>query len=108
MFGDFLNIHEMFCKHGTADPLLDTLRLVDILSNGRLRDIDMSLLGSDKIDLDHVAQRRKGGRPLEYIIGIAPFKGLMFSCSEDTLIPRKETELLVDVALALHQEKAET
>jgi len=105
MFRDLLNIHEMFCKHGTADPLLDTFRLIDILSNGRLGNIDMALLENEKVDLDHVAQRRKGGQPLEYIIGMTPFKGLMFSCSEDTLIPRKETELLVDVALNFIKEK---
>ena len=39
------------------------------------------------------------GKPLPYIIGKWEFYGLEFSITPDTLIPRPETELIVDLAL---------
>ncbi len=43
--------------------------------------------------------RRLGREPLAYILGRREFYGLELEVSEDTLIPRQETELLVEVAL---------
>lgn len=39
------------------------------------------------------------GRPLPYVLGRGDFYGLAFNCDERALIPRPETELLVDFAL---------
>jgi len=107
MFEDFLQAHNVFQKHGTANPLLDTVRLFDILSNGALRKIDLSLLKQENMDLHHLAEKRKEGMPIEYGIGMATFMGLIFYCSPDTLIPREETELLVEVALDFIKKKLE-
>lgn len=38
-------------------------------------------------------------KPLEYKNGEATFMGLTFYCSQDTLIPREETELLTNITL---------
>jgi release factor glutamine methyltransferase len=45
------------------------------------------------------AQRRLDGEPLQYIIGHWPFRSLDLDVDERVLIPRPETEALVDVAL---------
>ena len=105
MFEDFLQAHNVFQNHGTENPFLDTVRLFDLLSNGALRKIDLSLLRQEKMDLLHLAQKRKEGMPMEYVIGMATFMGLMFFCFPDTLIPREETELLVKVALDFINER---
>lgn len=44
---------------------------------------------------------RKQGRPVAYLIGYRDFWNLRLSVSEKTLIPRPETELLVEIALGL-------
>lgn len=46
------------------------------------------------------AHRRANGEPLAYILGKREFYGLDFFVTPATLIPRPETELLIDLALA--------
>jgi len=45
-------------------------------------------------------ERRRRGEPVAYILGFRGFWSLEFSVTTDTLIPRPETELLVEIALA--------
>lgn len=46
-----------------------------------------------------LVQRRGRGEPLAYLIGGAGFRGRLFEVTPAVLIPRPETELLVDLAL---------
>ncbi|MBN1178979.1 MAG: peptide chain release factor N(5)-glutamine methyltransferase [Anaerolineae bacterium] len=48
----------------------------------------------------HLIDRRRENYPLPYLVGRAPFYGLDIAVTPDVLIPRPETELLVDLALA--------
>jgi release factor glutamine methyltransferase len=55
---------------------------------------------------DTLLHRRVNGEPLAYILGEREFFGQMFKVTPATLIPRPETELLVELALQrmpLHQ-----
>lgn len=45
-------------------------------------------------------ERRIAGEPIAYLIGHREFYGRDFACSPAALIPRPETELLIDLALA--------
>ena len=47
-----------------------------------------------------LVQRRLQGQPLEYLTGRCEFLGLVFHVSPDVLVPRPETEMLVEVAIA--------
>ncbi|MBT8047005.1 MAG: peptide chain release factor N(5)-glutamine methyltransferase [Xanthomonadales bacterium] len=51
-------------------------------------------------------QRRKDGEPLAYLTGRREFWSLALKVTPDVLIPRHETELLVEVALNSIPEKA--
>lgn len=75
------------------------LLLADILKCGRL---DLYLrfeqpLTEDekKVYRDFIARRAKN-EPLQYIIGNVEFFGMHFFVNEDVLIPRQETEILVE------------
>ncbi|MBI5659417.1 MAG: peptide chain release factor N(5)-glutamine methyltransferase [Nitrosomonadales bacterium] len=49
---------------------------------------------------NELLRRRLAGEPIAYIFGEREFFGLKFKVTPATLIPRPETELLVDLALA--------
>lgn len=52
-------------------------------------------------------ERRVAGEPLQYITGHQEFFNLDFTVTPDVLIPRPDTELLVETALELLKEKDE-
>ncbi len=54
---------------------------------------------NDILKLNNAILRRKNGEPLQYILGKWDFYDLTFSVGEGVLIPRPETEMLVDFAL---------
>jgi release factor glutamine methyltransferase len=57
--------------------------------------------------LEKLVERRQGGEPVAHILGKREFWSLELALSTDTLIPRPETELLVEAALARIPEQAE-
>ena len=87
------------------------------------REIVMSVLGLSRNDLIiksrdevnpekvndalEIAKRRQSGEPLQYILGTAEFMSLDFKVSRETLIPRSDTETLVEFVLhKLNDKKA--
>ena len=57
-------------------------------------------------ELDSLIQRRLNHEPMAYIVGHKEFFGLEFYVTPDTLIPRSETELLVEKALEIAKERS--
>lgn len=60
---------------------------------------EIHLNPEQKADLELLVQRLQAGEPLPYLTGKQSFYGLDFAVSLAVLIPRPETELLVDEAL---------
>ncbi len=66
---------------------------------------DLFLHGGDlagkeeKYNYNKMIERRTKGEPLQYITGIQEFMGLEFEVNENVLIPRQDTETLVEIAL---------
>ena len=53
-----------------------------------------------ELDEMHAAiERRAAGEPLQYVTGEMPFRHIVLRCERGVLIPRPETEILVDAAL---------
>ncbi len=60
---------------------------------------DIIVSEEHKFKISNAILRRKNGEPLQYILGNWDFYDLSFSVGEGVLIPRPETEMLVDFAL---------
>ena len=60
----------------------------------------------DQVRFREAVARRAAGEPLQYITGVQDFFGREFRVTTDTLIPRPETELLVEAALEVIVEGA--
>ena len=77
-----------------------------------LNDVDRSYLVShsdeelqDTSAIDSYVTRRAEGEPLAYILGYREFYGRRFFVTPDVLIPRPETETIIDIAKDLKPEK---
>ena len=66
-----------------------------------LTQAEQPLVPADVRRLREYVQRRAAGEPLQYITGHQEFFSLDFEVTPDVLIPRPETELLVETALEL-------
>lgn len=55
--------------------------------------------------IDNQVTRRAGGEPLAYILGYREFYGRRFFVTPDVLIPRPETETIIDIAKEIKPKK---
>ena len=60
---------------------------------------ERELTEAQAVRFEALLERREADEPLAYLVGNAFFYGLEFSVSSDVLIPRDDTEVLVDQAL---------
>lgn len=89
-------------KHATL-PKRDMRRLLQKITGFSASDLflreDHCLDEYQEEQLNKFIEKRKEGYPLEYILGYVPFYRREFLVSEHCLIPRPETEGLVELAL---------
>lgn len=99
---------EYFERKGVDSPRLTIeLMLCDVLNVRRLQlytDHERPLSKDELVVLRSYVQRRAMHEPLQYILGKADFYGLSFVVSPQVLIPRPETEIIVDRAIRILRE----
>lgn len=91
-------------QHASAhiDPFDADILLAFLLKKDRAYLIahgDESLSFSQKLHFMSLVRRRKKGIPVAYLTGTKEFYGLEFLVNKHTLVPRPETELLVEQTL---------
>lgn len=89
---------------GIDSPDLDARLLIghvlDLDHAGLARDGARPLSGGELARIEAAAARRLAGEPVARIIGIKEFWGLAFALTPAVLVPRPDTETLVEAALA--------
>ncbi|HEY5955917.1 MAG TPA: peptide chain release factor N(5)-glutamine methyltransferase [Polyangiaceae bacterium] len=94
---------EDFKSRGFDSPRLDAELLIGHVL-GKTR-IEIILDGERPLDQDELerfkelAKRRRAGEPTSYLVGNREFYGTAFEVNSNVLIPRPDTEILVEVAL---------
>lgn len=99
-------------KNGVPSPLLDTEYIFsDVLkvsSNTLKYSMSREIKEEDKDKIrEMLVLRAKKRKPLQYILGEWEFYGLPFKVSEGVLIPRADTEILVEQCIQLMREVEE-
>ena len=88
---------------GVESPQIDVeWLLADLLSCSRseiLLRTETNLTAEERDRLARRVERRARREPLQHILGTANFLGYDFRVSAEVLIPRPETEVLVELAL---------
>lgn len=102
-------LKQLFQLHSIPSPEADSgLLLMDTLSLSKTQlltqnfEVPSSALGK----IQELAKRRCKGEPIQYLLGHCPFMDLDFMVNPATLIPRQDTEILVEAVSAYLTEKA--
>ncbi len=93
------------CRHVTTAQLDAEILLAHALSKSREYLIGHADDNVDPEIIKPLLQRRLEGEPIAYILGIKEFWGMDFKVTKDTLIPRPETELIIEKALEIFADK---
>jgi len=99
------NTTRYFARHDVPSPRLTIeLMLADILQKTRMQlylDFDQPVSDPVMDRLRPLVKRRAEGEPVEYLLGATTFAGHRIALTPDVLIPRPETEILLEEAIKL-------
>ena len=94
---------DRLAQTGCPDPDIDARWIAeDVLEMTRQAlffEADRAIPRPQLIRLESMLDRRAAGEPVQYILGVADFMGLKFRVDGSVLIPRQDTEALVEAAL---------
>lgn len=94
---------------GIEEPSLDARLLVSgalgLDLTGLITQAARHITSDEAVRLEAYAQRRLAHEPVARILGAREFWGLPFRLSEATLVPRPDTETVVELALEIFRER---
>ncbi|HTZ17726.1 MAG TPA: peptide chain release factor N(5)-glutamine methyltransferase [Dissulfurispiraceae bacterium] len=97
-------LSQLFTKAGIPEPtkeaatlLTETLNISSAALHASPHEID----GNTATQIDALAARRVRGEPLQYLIGHVDFWGMSIQVGKGVLIPRPETELMVEETIRI-------
>lgn len=94
---------EFLALHQVTDPHIDAEVLLAHLLRCERKELlihpERALSGGEMERFRRLVERRAGREPVQYITGEVEFRGLLFKVNREVLIPRPETEFLVEEAI---------
>lgn len=98
----YLHIKKVFENNGLESPQFEAMCITEHIFGKRLDRLfmDRTDATSEQVNFaDSIVYRRISGEPLQYLLGKWEFFGMPFYVGKGVLIPRQDTETLVDAVI---------
>ena len=106
IFDIYKKIETKLKNIGVSAPKFESFIIIKYIFNKNYVDITDKDIKKEKINLlRNVVKRRQQGEPLQYILKEWDFWGLKFKVGQGVLIPRSDTEILVEEGLKILKNK---